>query len=162
MGVWNGWGYGLACFQASNFQISEFEIWRKSLFLRNSRHFLEISASVNFRALENGHSIRHQSIPPLSAGRFMLHRWSRKHFKLEAKMSTDIFWPLTQRAEHGALDPWSLNLRFLGRPDFQSRGPKTLILMGFGAIRGKNLGRPKRRSNDHGSNAPCSGLLTNF
>ena len=33
---------------------------------------------------------------------------------------------------------------FLGRPDFQSRGPKTLILKGFGAIWGKNLGRPKR------------------
>ena len=36
-----------------------------------------------------------------------------------------------QRAENGALDLWSLNLRFLaqilGRPDFQSRGPKTLI-----------------------------------
>ena len=47
---------------------------------------------------------------------------------------------------------------FLGHPDFQSRGPETLILKGFGAIWGKNLGRPKRRSNDHGSNAPFSAL----
>ena len=23
MGVWNGWGYGIACFRALNFQISE-------------------------------------------------------------------------------------------------------------------------------------------
>ena len=32
---------------------------------------------------------------------------------------------------------------FLGRPDFQSRGPQILILKGFGALWGKNLGRPK-------------------
>ena len=32
---------------------------------------------------------------------------------------------------------------FLGRPDFQSRGPQTLILKGFGAIWGKHRGRPK-------------------
>ena len=39
VGVWNGWGYGIAFFRALNFQISEPEIWRKSLFLRNFRHF---------------------------------------------------------------------------------------------------------------------------
>ena len=38
-------------------------------------------------------------------------------------------------------------------PRFSVQRPKTLILKGFGAISGKNLGRPKRRSNDHGSNA---------
>ena len=43
---------------------------------------------------------------------------------------------------------------FLGRPDFQSRGPKTLILAGFRAIWGKYLGCPTRRANDRGSNAP--------
>ena len=32
----------------------------------------------------------------------------------------------TQRAENGGLDPSWLNLAFLGRPDFHSRGPKTL------------------------------------
>ena len=31
-----------------------------------------------------------------------------------------------QRAENGGSDPSWLNLAFLGRPDFQSRGPKTL------------------------------------
>ena len=46
---------------------------------------------------------------------------------------------------------------FLGHPAFHSRGPKTFILKGFGAIWGKNLGRPNRRSND-GSNAPFSAL----
>ena len=39
VGVWNGWGYGIACFRALNFQISEPEFWRKSLFLRNFRDF---------------------------------------------------------------------------------------------------------------------------
>ena len=47
---------------------------------------------------------------------------------------------------------------FLGRPDFQSRDPQILILKGFAAIWGKKLGRPKRRSNDNGSNAPFSAL----
>ena len=27
VGVWNGWGYGIAFFRALNFQISEPEIW---------------------------------------------------------------------------------------------------------------------------------------
>ena len=29
MGVWNGWGYGIALFRALTFQISEPEIWQK-------------------------------------------------------------------------------------------------------------------------------------
>ena len=62
-----------------------------------------------------------------------------------------------QRAENGVLDGWSLNLRFWGAPIFSPEAP-TLILKDFGAIWGKNLGRPKRRSNDHGSNAPFSAL----
>ena len=39
VGVWNGWGYGIAFFRALNFQISEPEIWQKSPFLRNFRDF---------------------------------------------------------------------------------------------------------------------------
>ena len=39
VGVWNGWGYGLAFFRALNFQISAPEIWGKLLFLRNFRDF---------------------------------------------------------------------------------------------------------------------------
>ena len=31
-----------------------------------------------------------------------------------------------QKAANGALDLWSLDLRFLGRPDFQPRDPQTL------------------------------------
>ena len=40
MGVWNGWGYGIAFFRALKFQISGPEIWQESLFLRNLRDFL--------------------------------------------------------------------------------------------------------------------------
>ena len=39
VGVWNGWGYGIAVFRALNFQISEPEIWQKSLFLQGFRDF---------------------------------------------------------------------------------------------------------------------------
>ena len=41
MGVWNGWGYGIAFFRALTFQISEPEILQKSLFLRNFGDFPE-------------------------------------------------------------------------------------------------------------------------
>ena len=41
VGVWNGWGYGIAIFRALNFQISEPEIWQTSLFLRNFSDFPE-------------------------------------------------------------------------------------------------------------------------
>ena len=59
-----------------------------------------------------------------------------------------------QRAENGALDPWSLDLRFWGAPIFSPFwGP--FFLKGFAAIWSKNLGYPKRRSNDH---APFSAL----
>ena len=51
---------------------------------------------------------------------------------------------LIQRAENGGLDPPWLNLAFLGRPDFQSRDPKTLILKGLGASGGK-IGAPQKR-----------------
>ena len=74
VGVWNGWGYGIAIFRALNFQISEPEIWQKSLFLRNFRDFpgkFGLWKNI-FRTLEKDHSIRHQSIPPLSAGRNLL------------------------------------------------------------------------------------------
>ena len=39
VGVWNGWGYGIAFFRTLNFQISEPGIWPKSLFLRNFGDF---------------------------------------------------------------------------------------------------------------------------
>ena len=50
VGVWNGWGYGIAIFRALKFQISdsEPEIWRKSLFLRHFQDFLQISASEKY------------------------------------------------------------------------------------------------------------------
>ena len=39
VGVWNGWGYGIAFFRALNFLISEPEIWQNPLFLQNYRDF---------------------------------------------------------------------------------------------------------------------------
>ena len=51
-----------------------------------------------------------------------------------------------QRAENGGLDPSWLIFAFLGRPDFQSRGPKLLILKGFGAF-GRKIGAPQKREN---------------
>ena len=72
VGVWNGWGYGIAFSRALNFQISEPEIWQKSHFLR---HFGDFSWLKDiFQTLENGHSIRYQSIPPLSASRKMANK----------------------------------------------------------------------------------------
>ena len=58
MGVWNGWGYGIAFFRALNFQISEPEIWRKSLFLRNFRGF-----SRKIRPLKNIFGLWKMAIP---------------------------------------------------------------------------------------------------
>ena len=61
VGVWNGWGYGIAIFRALNFQISEPEISQKSLFLRNFHGFSwKIRPLKNiFWTLANGHSMRH-------------------------------------------------------------------------------------------------------
>ena len=67
MGVWNGWRYGIAIFRALNFQISEPEKFGEKIALSEFQGFSrKIRPLKNiFRTLENGHSIRHQSIPPL-------------------------------------------------------------------------------------------------
>ena len=39
----------------------------------------------------------------------------------------------------GRLEPSWLDLAILGRPDFQSRGPKILILKGLGPLDGKDI-----------------------
>ena len=39
VGIWNGWEYRIAFLGALNLQISEPEIWQKSLSLRNLRDF---------------------------------------------------------------------------------------------------------------------------
>ena len=39
MGVWNGWGYGIAFFRALNFQISDPEFGKNRSFCGISRHF---------------------------------------------------------------------------------------------------------------------------
>ena len=44
----------------------------------------------------------------------------------------------------GGLDPSSLAFVFLGRPNFQSRGLKILMLKGFGAS-GRKIGVPPKR-----------------
>ena len=49
VGVWNGWGYGIAFFRALKFQISEPEICGKNRsFCRISRNFVAISASEKY------------------------------------------------------------------------------------------------------------------
>ena len=48
VGVWNGWGYGIAFFRALNFQISEPEILQNSSFCGISGIFLQISASEKY------------------------------------------------------------------------------------------------------------------
>ena len=45
-----------------------------------------------FRTLENGHSIRHQSIPPLSAGRFLGGRKKARKIKIFLSTETPEFW----------------------------------------------------------------------
>ena len=47
VGVWNGWGYGIAIFRALNFETSEPEIWQK-IALSAAGHVLEISASEKY------------------------------------------------------------------------------------------------------------------
>ena len=39
MGVWNGWGYGIAIFRALNFKFRSLKFGKKSLFLWNFRDF---------------------------------------------------------------------------------------------------------------------------
>ena len=68
--VWNGWGYGIAFFRALNFTFRSLKFGKNRSFCGISRILLKFRPLKNiFRTLENGHSIRHQSIPPLIAGR---------------------------------------------------------------------------------------------
>ena len=46
--------------------------------------------------------------------------------------------------ENGGLDPLWLDLAFLGRPDFLSRGLELLVLKGFGTS-GLKIGAPQKR-----------------
>ena len=66
-------GMELHFFGLWNFKFRSLKKWQKQLllFLRNFQGFsCKLRPLTNiFRTLENGHSIRHQSIPPLSAGR---------------------------------------------------------------------------------------------
>ena len=48
-----------------------------------------------------------------------------------------------QRAANGGSDPSWLNLAFLGRPDFQSKGPKIHVFKGFWDRWTENRGAPK-------------------
>ena len=73
LGVWNGWGYGIAFFGLWNFKVRSLKFGQNRSFWGIAGIFLPISAlKNNFRTQENGHPIRHQSIPPLSAGRKIL------------------------------------------------------------------------------------------
>ena len=46
--------------------------------------------------------------------------------------------------KNGGLDPSWLDLAFLGRPDFPSRGLKMLVLKGFGTS-GRKIGEAQKR-----------------
>ena len=61
----------------------------------------------------------------------------------EAGAAADVVTSRIRRAENGGLDPSWLSFAFLGCPDFQSRGPKILILKGFGAS-GQKIGAPPK------------------
>ena len=63
------------------------------------------------------------------------------HFSLCRRLFLTCWF--SRRAENGQLDPSCLNFAFLGRPDVQSRGPKMLILKGFGAS-GRKIGAPQK------------------
>ena len=70
VGIWNGWGYGIAFFRARF--LPNFGGWNLAK-IALSAEFQGFSCKFRplnniFRTLENGHSMRHQSIPPLSAG----------------------------------------------------------------------------------------------
>ena len=76
--------------------------------------------------------------PPIGAVRGSLRKLSRGPSK-KSCVSTSL-----QRAENGGLDPSWLILAFLGSPDFQFRGPKILVLKGFGTS-GRKIGAPQKR-----------------
>ena len=73
-------------------------------------------------------------------------------FKSDARMLRNIAAPclnvrsrhIFQRAESWGWVPSWLNLALLGRPDFQSRGPKTLQNQSFGTS-GLKIGTPQKR-----------------
>ena len=67
---WLG-GIELHLFRALNFQISEPDIWRETALSAEFQRFFSKFRPLKkiFWTLENPHSIRHQSIPPLRAGR---------------------------------------------------------------------------------------------
>ena len=67
-------------------------------------------------------------------------RFARIDLRESFAIETPILY---QRAENGGLDPSWLNLAFLGHPDSQSRGPKILVLKGFGDLWTENRGAPK-------------------
>ena len=48
MGVWNGWGYGIAFFRALNFKFRSLKFGENRFFCGNPRILLEISASEKY------------------------------------------------------------------------------------------------------------------
>ena len=63
--------------------------------------------------------------------------------KVSGTFFRNIFGPFGSEGLEWGVGSVVVESAFWGRPDFQSRGLKTLTLKGFGAIWGKNLGRPK-------------------
>ena len=76
MGVWNAWGYGIAFLGGSGFEILETEIRQKLVSLRNLSGIC-LRTSAPEKHIQTLHSVRHQSIPAVSASRDM-HRYRPK------------------------------------------------------------------------------------
>ena len=59
-----------------------------------------------------------------------------------------------QRAANGGSDPSWLNLAFLGRPTFPSRGPQIPIFNGFWDLWTEKWGAPKNAKFNHDGSDP--------
>ena len=92
-----------------------------------------------------------------SAGSLRSSAGVRGIFRGFSGVVTLCLWPSGAVGENGTLDPSSLDLRFWGAPIFSPEDPKPCFEV-FSSEWGKNLGRPRHRSNDDGSKAPFSAL----
>ena len=105
-----------------------------------------VGAKILFVCFFSGHSLwgrkKHiNKIPPKIPGQ------SRENFVYVFSSLCVFSLPsgrnCAQRAANGGSDPSWLNLAFLGRPDFQSRGLQIPIFKGFWDLWTENRGAPK-------------------
>ena len=96
---------------------------------------------------------------PIFASQKVKTNYFRNSFGTDGSFSPMPAKPFLQDFREWGLDPSWLIFAFLGRPDFQSRGPKMLISKGLlGPQDGKSV-RPENAKISHdGSNPPFSAL----